>query len=82
MCACVDDENNGCAESTIFRAQINTIKLLIDTISLTTNTAKLVPVFKFISNIDVRREGTAPGILTEQMVPSCNIFYLRSVGTI
>ena len=66
----------------LFRTQTNTINLLTDTISLTTNKGKLVSVLKFISNIDVRSGGEAPRILAEQVVPSVNIFDSRSGGTV
>jgi hypothetical protein len=66
----------------VFRTQINTINLFIDTISLKINKGKLVTVLKFISNIEVGSGGAAPRILAEQVVPSGNIFDSRSGDTV
>ena len=49
---------------------VNMTNLLTDTTSLVINKAKLVPLLKFISNIDVGSGGAAPRILAEQVVPN------------
>lgn len=62
----------------MYRTLINTINLLTDTISLRINKDKLVPLLKFVCNIDVGNGGAAPRVLTEQVVASVNIIDSRS----